>query len=132
MQYELKPFRESVDYLVKNYTARELAVAYLKVASVRDQEIDDRIALDKKVRLTKNPVGNLCSESVAIDQDGFTVWEGGANRPVPDTTIVHVKVRSGIPRGPIDASYWPQICWQWRESDDPMNKWDIVAYKVVK
>jgi hypothetical protein len=57
MQYELKPFRESVDYLVKNYTARELAVAYLKVASVRDQEIDDRLARYREAQLTKNPVG---------------------------------------------------------------------------
>lgn len=81
---------------------------------------------------TKEPFGNLCSESVAIDKDGFTVWEGGAKRPVSDSTIVHVKVRSGIPRSPIDAAYWPQICWQWRPADDPMNKWDIVAYKVVK
>ena len=132
MQYELEPFRESVDYLVKNYTARELAIAYLKVASAKNQEIDDRLARYREVQPTENPVGNLCSESVAIDQDGFIVWEGGANRPVPDTTIVHVKVRSGIPRDPIDAVYWPQICWQWRESDDPMNKWDIVAYKVIK
>jgi hypothetical protein len=81
---------------------------------------------------TKNPFGNLCSESVAIDADGFIVWEGGANRPVSDTTIVQVKVRSGVRRDPIDALYWPQICWQHREPDDPMNKWDIVAYKVIK
>ena len=66
------------------------------------------------------------------DEDGFIVWHGGSKRPVSDSTIVKVKIRSGIPRDPIDACYWPQICWTWREADDPMNKWDIVAYKVVR
>lgn len=66
------------------------------------------------------------------DAEGFTPWFGGAKRPVSDDTIVVVKVRSGIPRSPIDAAYWPQICWTHREVDDPMNKWDIVAYKVIK
>lgn len=76
--------------------------------------------------------GNLCSESVAVDRDGFIVWEGGADRPVSDSTIVHVKVRSGIPRVPVEALQWPQITWRHRKADDPMNKWDIVAYKVIK
>ena len=66
------------------------------------------------------------------DAEGFTPWFGGAMRPVPDDTIVAVKVRSGSSRSPIDAKYWPQICWLHREAGDPMNQWDIVAYKVVK
>ena len=78
----------------------------------------------------KNPSGNLCSESVAIDGDGFIIWEGG-DRPVDGETVVAVKVRGRIPRSPIAAKHWPQITWRHREADDPMNKWDIVAYKVV-
>lgn len=80
---------------------------------------------------TKNPIGNLCSESVAIDSDGYTIWNGG-RRPVDEDMIVAVKVRSGIPRVPVRAGEWPQICWMHRHKDDEMNKWDIVAYKVVK
>ena len=79
----------------------------------------------------KKPYGNLCSESVAIDSDGFIVWEGG-DRPVDGETVVAVKVRGKIPRSPIAAKYSPQITWRWRELGDPMNVWDIVAYKVVK
>lgn len=87
----------------------------------------------EEVKLEPNPgLGNLCSESVALDKDGYIIWNGGAPRPVSDDTIVAVKVRSGIPRSPIDALYWPQICWTHRGKDDPMNAWDIVAYKVVK
>ena len=75
---------------------------------------------------------NLCCEIPAADSDGYTIWAGGAMRPVPDDTIVAVKVRGGSSRSPIDAKYWPQICWLHREAGDPMNQWDIVAYKVVK
>ena len=78
----------------------------------------------------KKPSGNLCSESVVIDSDGFIIWEGG-DRPVDGETVVAVKVRGKIPRSHIKAKYWPQITWRWRELGDPMNKWDIVAYKVV-
>lgn len=80
----------------------------------------------------KQPFGNLCSESVAIDTDGYIVWEGGDYRPVDKDAIVAVKVRSGIPRSPVRAGEWPQICWMHRHEDDDMNKWDIVAYKVLK
>lgn len=76
--------------------------------------------------------GNLCCEIPAADSDGYTIWNGGAKRPVSDDTIVAVKVRSGIPRSPIEAKYWSQICWLHREVGDPMNRWDIVAYKVIK
>jgi hypothetical protein len=37
-----------------------------------------------------------------------------------------------IPRDPVPAGMWPQICWMHRHKDDDMNKWDIVAYKVLK
>lgn len=81
---------------------------------------------------TKNPIGNLCSESVAIDADGYTIWEGGNYRPVDKDVAVAVKVRGKIPRDPVPAGMWPQICWMHRHKDDDMNKWDIVAYKVLK
>jgi len=84
-------------------------------------------------KLETNPgIGNLCMESVAIDSDGYIIWNGGADRPVPDDTIVQVKIRSGLYRSPIDALYWPQICWRHRGKDDPKNIWDIVAYKVIE
>jgi hypothetical protein len=76
--------------------------------------------------------GNLCGESPAVDTDGYTIWNGGAKRPVSDDTIVRVKIRSGIRRDPVTAKQWPQICWLHREVGDPMNQWDIVAYKVAK
>ncbi len=88
-------------------------------------------AADLKIEM-KPGIGNLCSESVAIDSDGFIIWNGGADRPVSGDTIVAVKVRSGIPRAPIDAVSWPQICWRHRDKDDPKNGWDILAYKVIK
>ena len=81
---------------------------------------------------TKNSIGNLSSESVAIDSDGYIVWEGGDYRPVDKDAIVAVKVRGKIPRAPIPAGMLPQICWMHRHKDDDMNKWDIVAYKVLK
>jgi hypothetical protein len=81
---------------------------------------------------TKKPIGNLCSESVAIDSDGYTVWEGGAMRPVSDDTLIHVKLRGGMEQDIRDAKYWYQIQWMHRPEDDDMNKWDIVAYKVEK
>jgi hypothetical protein len=67
-----------------------------------------------------------------LDSDGYTIWEGGDYRPVDKDTIVAVKVRGKIPRDPIRAGAWPQICWMHRHKDDDMNKWDIVAYKVLK
>jgi hypothetical protein len=88
-------------------------------------------ASDPKIEM-KPGIGNLCSESVAIDSDGFIIWNGGADRPVSGDTIVAVKVRSGIPRAPIDALSWPQICWRHRDKDDPKNGWDILAYKVIE
>lgn len=85
-----------------------------------------------ETKLSQNPgPGNLCSESVAIDSDGYTIWEGGDYRPVDKDAIVRVKVRGNIPRDPVRAGDWPQICWMHRAKDDEMNKWDIVAYKVL-
>jgi len=105
---------------------------------------------------SKDSIGNLCCESVAIDPlkdvqkrsfldafeaatedmnydaDGYTIWHGGNFRPVEKDVIVAVKVRCNIPRTPVRAGLWPQICWMHRHKDDDMNKWDIVAYKVVK
>ncbi len=66
------------------------------------------------------------------DAEGFTPWFGGAKRPVSDDTIIEVKVRGGVKQDIHDAKYWYQIQWMHREVDDPMNKWDIVAYKVIK
>ena len=102
-------------------------------------KIDRLVSIQKKVSLDSfesayksvSQLGNLCSASATIDSDGYIVWYGG-DRPVDGDAIVAVKVRGDIPRSPIDAKYWPQICWQHRHHDDPMNKWDIVAYKVVK
>ena len=66
-----------------------------------------------------------------VDEDGYIIWNGG-DRPVDKDTIVAVKVRGKVPRSPIAARYWPQITWRHRELGDPMNVWDIIAYKVVK
>jgi hypothetical protein len=83
--------------------------------------------------LETNPgPGNLCCESVSVDSDGYIIWNGGADRPIPDDAIVQVKIRSGLYRSPIDALYWPQICWRHRSKDDPKNCWDIIAYKVIE
>lgn len=132
MKNEQKMFDENVDYLIENFTSRELATALLLSLEADKQNIADFSKKSPEVQLTKNPTGNLCSESVQVDTDGFIVWEGGSNRPVTDDTIVHVKIRSGVHREPIAASYWPQICWNWRSPEDPKNEWDIIAYKVVK
>jgi hypothetical protein len=70
-------------------------------------------------------------EDTVFDEEGFTIWTGG-DRPVDGDVIVAVKVRGAIPRSPIEAKAWPQITWRWRNTDDPMNIWDIVAYKVLK
>lgn len=72
------------------------------------------------------------NRSIRVDADGYTVWEGGNYRPVDKDVVVAVKVRGKIPRGPVPAGMWPQICWMHRHKDDEMNKWDIVAYKVLK
>jgi hypothetical protein len=81
---------------------------------------------------TQKVFGNLCSESVAIDTDGFIVWEGGADRPVHDDTLIQVRLRDGTVREQRDARYWYQAHWRHWPEDHPMNKWDIVAYKVTK
>ena len=71
-------------------------------------------------------------QRIRVDADGYTIWEGGDYRPVDKDTVVAVKVRGKIPRVPVPAGMWPQICWVHRHKDDEMNKWDIVAYKVLK
>ena len=75
---------------------------------------------------------HITEEVSSVDADGYTIWKGGDYRPVDPDTIVYVKVRGNIPRDPVRAGAWPQICWMHRHKDDDMNKWDIVAYKVVK
>lgn len=65
-----------------------------------------------------------------LDEDGMIIWRGG-DRPVGVDEIVAVKVQGDIPRSPIRAGEWPQICWRHRPSEDPNSKWNIVAYKVV-
>lgn len=73
----------------------------------------------------------VATEDMKYDADSYIIWNGG-DRPVDVDTIVAVKVRSGIPRSPVAAKHWPQITWRHRNVDDPMNQWDIVAYKVMK
>jgi len=67
-----------------------------------------------------------------VDSNGYTIWHGGDYRPVPDDTIIAVKLRGGMKQKHRDAKYWYQIHWMHRHKDHEMNKWDIVAYKVVK
>ena len=107
-------------------------VVCLKKTVSKEYEQEWAPFIEPDWRPTKNPIGNLCSESVAIDSDGYIIWSGGDYRPIDKEAIVAVKVRSGIPRVPVRAGDWPQICWMHRHKDDDMNKWDIVAYKVVK
>ena len=115
-------------------------VVCLKPTSI----IDELVKVQKKTFLetfeliidddqsTKKPSDNLCSESVAIDTDGFIVWEGGADRPVDEDTLIQVRLRGGTVREQRDAKYWYQAHWRHWPEDHPMNNWDIVAYKVVK
>ncbi len=64
------------------------------------------------------------------DRHGMLIWTGG-DRPVDPDTIVAVRVQSDIPRVPVRAGDWPQICWRHRSMDDPKSIWNIIAYKVV-
>ena len=70
--------------------------------------------------------------STKLDEDGYTIWKGDAFRPMHVDTIVRIKVRGNIPRDPVRAGAWPQICWMHRHKDDDMSRWDIIAYKEVK
>lgn len=72
----------------------------------------------------------MTDANTVYEEDGFITWTGG-DRPVNGDVVVAVKVRGQIPRVPVEAKYWPQITWRWRNENDPMNVWDIVAYKVV-
>lgn len=65
-----------------------------------------------------------------LDSDGYIIWTGG-DRPVDPETIVAIKVQGDIPRVPVAAKHWPQICWRHRDMSDPKSIWNIVAYKVV-
>lgn len=76
------------------------------------------------------PMEVVANEDATYEEDGFITWAGG-DRPVNGDVVVAVKVRGQIPRVPVEAKYWPQITWRWRNENDPMNVWDIVAYKVV-
>lgn len=64
------------------------------------------------------------------DQTAYILWEGG-DRPVDPDAIVDVKIASGVPRVPVRAGEWPQICWRHRPVADPKSGWNIVAYRVV-
>jgi hypothetical protein len=70
---------------------------------------------------------------IVVDSDGYIIWNGGNYCPVDRDTLVSVKLR-GVPyeNKVRRANEWPQVCWMHRYRDDEMNKWDIVAYKVVK
>ena len=57
-------------------------------------------------------------------------WGGGESCPVHPDTIVKVYPANGEPRDPVESKYWPDICWQWREPEDPKSGWNITAYEV--
>jgi hypothetical protein len=84
--------------------------------------------------MASRDIGNLCCEipAIRVDADGYTIWAGGNYRPIDKDVVVAVKVRGKIPRDPVPAGMWPQICWMHRHADDEMNIWDIIAYKVLK
>ncbi|GEM_PF-1353987 len=63
-------------------------------------------------------------------KDGMIPWTGG-DRPVAPDAIVAVEVQSGIPRAPVRAKQWPQVCWRHRPPDDPKSGWNIIAFRVV-
>jgi hypothetical protein len=113
-------------------------VCLKKIAEEASEErflsVFDAIMNDEDIGRNIQGFGNLCNEipSIRVDADGYTVWGGGNFRPVDKDAIVAVKVRGKIPRDPLPAGWWPQICWTHRDKDDDMNKWDIVAYKVLK
>lgn len=68
-------------------------------------------------------------QALNTDAEGFIVWEGG-DRPVDLDVVVAVKVAGGIPRVPVRAGDWPQICWRHRPATDAKSVWNIIAYKV--
>jgi hypothetical protein len=65
------------------------------------------------------------------DIHGMEIWTGG-DRPVHPDTIVAVRVQGGVPRVPVRAGDWPQICWQHRPMEDPKSIWNIIAYRVIE
>ena len=65
-----------------------------------------------------------------LDANGMILWTGGP-RPVDPDTIVAVRVQGNIPRIPVRAGDWPQVCWMHRPMCDPKSKWNIIAYMVA-
>lgn len=86
----------------------------------------------KEATIIDNTINYLYPQAVrsTIDIDGFIIWTGG-DRPVDKDSLVAVKIQGGMPRVPVKASEWPQICWQHRTSDDPKSIYNIIAYKVL-
>lgn len=64
------------------------------------------------------------------DRHGMNIWTG-SDRPVSPDTKVAVRVQGDIPRVPVRAGDWPQICWRHRPMTDPKSIWNIIAYEVV-
>lgn len=64
------------------------------------------------------------------DRHGMEIWTGG-DRPVHPDTIVQVRVQGDIPREPVRAGDWPQICWRHRSMDDPKSIWNIIAFQAI-
>ena len=65
------------------------------------------------------------------DEDGWVEWTGGP-RPVAKHVIIDVECANGLPRDPVAAGLWPDICWHWRPKTNPKSEWNIVKYRVVK
>lgn len=98
------------------------------------------IATDKTIQKWKpfttknNTHDEIQSKYVSNDTSNthqYIIWDGGKERPVKNGTTIMVKLRGGMVYPSALAEHWPQICWKHRPKDDEMNKWDIVAYKVI-
>jgi hypothetical protein len=67
-----------------------------------------------------------------VDSDGYTIWNGGKFCPVHKDTLILIKLRNGqVSNRARCANEWSSIRWFHRNKNDEMNKWDIVAYKIL-
>jgi len=78
-------------------------------------------------------IGNLFTGDTTMTKDihGMTLWTGG-DRPVDVDVIVAVRIQGDLPRIPVRAGDWPQVCWRHRTMDDPKSIYNIIAYKLVE
>lgn len=63
-------------------------------------------------------------KTTASKDDGWIKWTGG-KCPVEENVFVNVRFASGLERNGFRADYW-----DWGR--DPINGYDIIAYKVIK